>query len=94
MATIIIQYYAPGWFQIKSNYLAINRAQNFWYLAQLIKNAVIDAKYKEVMEQVLKQNSYFANATIQSLLELQPFKGYLNPEIIGNAIDILNFLQH
>ena len=33
----------------------------FLYLAQLIKNAVIDAKYKEVMEQVLKQNSYFFN---------------------------------
>ena len=61
LATIIIQCYAPGWFQIKSNYLAINGAQNFWYLAQLIKNPVIDAKYKEVMEQVLKQNSYFAN---------------------------------
>ena len=61
LATIIIQRYAPGWFQIKSSYLAINGAQNFWYLAQLVKNAVNDAKYKEVMEQVLKQNSYFAN---------------------------------
>ena len=61
LITIIMQCYAPGWFQIKSNYLAINRAQNFWYIAQLVKNAIIDVKYKELMEQVLKQNSYFAN---------------------------------
>ena len=61
LATIIIQCYAPGWSQIKSNYLATHSTQNFWYLAQLIKNAVIDAKYKDVMEHVLKQNSYFAN---------------------------------
>ena len=53
MTTIIIQFYAPGWFKIKSNYLTIIGSQNFWYLAQLIKNAVNDAKYKEIMEKVL-----------------------------------------
>ena len=45
----------------KSNYLANYCAKIFWYLAQLIKNAVIDAKNKEDMVQVLKQISFFAN---------------------------------
>ena len=85
-----MQCYAPEWFQIKSHYLAIDDAQNFWYLSQLIRNAVIDIKYKEVMEQILKHNSYFANPEYILLTIINDKKRQVRAEAIQRILKSRN----
>ena len=59
LVKIILQVYAPGWFQIKSHPKATEGAMNLYYLMSLIGKQ--EDEHRIIMENVFRNNAYFAH---------------------------------
>ena len=61
LAEFLVKVYFPSWFNIKINCKITDGARNFFYIATT-KNKLRNRKVKNIIEDVLQRNVFFAHA--------------------------------
>ena len=59
LVKIVMQLYAPGWFQIKSLQSVIDGARNFWYILSCSKKLKVE--HQEIEVRRLNKSAFFAH---------------------------------
>ncbi len=65
----IVDVYAPTWFQIKKNELAINGPENLYFLIKR-SNAITDLQARSIVQKCIQRNSFFAHSENVLLAQL------------------------
>ena len=60
LVKIVMQLYAPGWFQIKSHPSMSDGARNFWYILSCSKKLKVE--YQEIVVRCLNKSEFFAHS--------------------------------
>lgn len=69
LTSYIVDVYAPTWFQIKKNELAINGPKNLFFLIER-SNLIVDDKAKTIVRECIQRNAFFAHSENMLLAQL------------------------
>lgn len=69
LTAYIVDVYAPTWFQIKKNELAINGPKNFFSLVKR-SNLIIDDEARKIVRKCIERNAFFAHSENVLLAQL------------------------
>lgn len=69
LTSYVVNVYAPTWFQVKKNELAINGPKNLFYLIEKIK-LVNDEKALAIVKKCIQRNAFFAHSENVLLAQL------------------------
>lgn len=61
LTSYIVNVYAPTWFQIKKNELAVDGPKNFYFLIER-SNKIEDRKVKSIVQKCIQRNAFFAHS--------------------------------
>lgn len=73
LTSYIVDVYAPTWFRIKKNELAINGPQNLFYLMER-SNLIVDDDAKKIVRKCIRRNAFFAHSENVLLAQLASTK--------------------
>lgn len=87
LTSYIVEIYAPTWFQIKSNELAVNGPENLFFLikkSKLIKDQVA----KKIVQDRIRRNAFFAHSENVLLAQLASDKKRIRTDAVKKILHI------
>lgn len=69
ITSYVVNVYAPTWFQIKKNELAVNGPKNLFFLIQK-SNLIVNVEAKMIVRQCIQRNAFFAHSENVLLAQL------------------------